>query len=141
MMRSMTALALILLVTATSAQLAMPPPPQNDPFVGIWRLNSDESRPNPSKKDASYTKTIARDGDEMVVSSRTGGSQPGEHSPEFVVMGCFTACPRAPNRVDTPLQTLLRANGDHQTSSKANLTMARRGLHTGEKRYRLMARK
>jgi hypothetical protein len=46
------------------------PPPEQDPFVGTWRANRDKSRPKLNDTDASYVRTIAREGDEIVFSSR-----------------------------------------------------------------------
>jgi hypothetical protein len=79
-MKLLTALALMLLVMAASAQVAAPPPPQNDPFVGTWRENQGKSPPKPGKKDKSYIRTIARDGDDLVFYSRAAGSKPIEHN-------------------------------------------------------------
>jgi hypothetical protein len=49
------------------------PSPDTDPFVGTWRANALMSRPKLSKKDARYTRTIIRDGDERVLRSITEG--------------------------------------------------------------------
>jgi hypothetical protein len=46
------------------------PKPDKDPFVGTWKANADKSRPK-SDKDAWYVKTISRDGDDRVISSRS----------------------------------------------------------------------
>ena len=47
------------------------PPPEEDPFVGTWHANRDKSRPKLNKRDSSYLRTIFRDKDERVWSSRT----------------------------------------------------------------------
>lgn len=69
-------LAIMLCTTAVSAQVASPPPPQSDPFVGTWQANRDKSRPKLGKKDASYVRTIAREGEDLVFSSQMKGSSP-----------------------------------------------------------------
>jgi hypothetical protein len=64
----------VVLVTLANGALAqgMPPlpPPEQDPFVGTWRANRDKSRPKLDDTDASYVRTISREGDEIVFSSR-----------------------------------------------------------------------
>src|SRR5258707_247085 len=52
------------------------PAADTDPFVGSWRTNANKSSPKPAK-DASYVRTIARDGDELVFSSRIGSRSVG----------------------------------------------------------------
>ena len=47
------------------------PAPDKDPFVGTWKANRDKSRPKLNDEDASYVRTISREGDELVFSSRT----------------------------------------------------------------------
>jgi hypothetical protein len=83
----------ILFATAASAQVAAPPLPQNDPFVGTWQINPQKSRPRPDKTDSSYVRTITRDGDELVFSSRTGGSKPKEHNYKIRCDGLFHPVP------------------------------------------------
>jgi hypothetical protein len=61
-MKPLRVLAFTFLVAAACAQIAAPPLPQNDPFVGTWQESGG--------KKASYARTIARDGDELVFSSR-----------------------------------------------------------------------
>jgi hypothetical protein len=46
------------------------PTPDKDPFVGTWKANRDKSRPKLNDVDASYVRTIAREGDELVFSSQ-----------------------------------------------------------------------
>ncbi len=46
------------------------PTPDKDPFVGTWKASRDKSRPKLNDKDASYVRTIAREGDELVFSSQ-----------------------------------------------------------------------
>jgi hypothetical protein len=46
------------------------PEPDKDPFVGTWQANAKKSRPKLDKINASYVRTMARDGDDLVVSSR-----------------------------------------------------------------------
>jgi hypothetical protein len=67
-------LPLLLLVALISGLLAQTvsnlPAPDEDPFVGTWQTNASKSRPKLDKADASYVRTIVRDGDEVVFSSR-----------------------------------------------------------------------
>jgi hypothetical protein len=46
------------------------PTPDKDPFVGTWKANRYKSRPKLNDEDASYVRTIAREGDELVFSSQ-----------------------------------------------------------------------
>jgi hypothetical protein len=91
MKRPLTALAFILFMTAASAQEAAPhsPAPDKDPFVATWQANRDKSRPKLGKKDASYTRTIARDGEDVVFSSRIGTSKPSENNYRIRCDGLF----------------------------------------------------
>jgi len=52
-----------------------PPKPDQDPFVGSWRANADQSKPKLDKTEASYERVIARAGDELVFSSTGGPSK------------------------------------------------------------------
>jgi hypothetical protein len=61
-------------------QASLVPPPDKDPSVGVWRANRVKSRPKLDKKDASYIRTIKRDGDDLVFSSQIGTSKPSEHN-------------------------------------------------------------
>lgn len=66
-----TFVVLVTLAGGTSAQGVPPlPPPEQDPFVGTWRANRDKPRPKLDDTDASYVRTIGREGDEIVFSSR-----------------------------------------------------------------------
>ena len=91
----LTALASILLTITPWAQEAapLPPPPDKDPFVGTWQSNIDKSRPRLSKRDASYTRTITRDGDDRVFSSRIGISHPSENHYRIRCDGLFHGVP------------------------------------------------
>lgn len=48
----------------------LPPLPDKDPFVGTWQANRDKSQPRLGDADASYVRTLAREGDDRVFSSR-----------------------------------------------------------------------
>jgi hypothetical protein len=67
-----TFVVLVTLASGTFAQGVppLPPPPEQDPFVGTWRANRDKSRPKLDDTDASYVRTIGREGDEIVLFSR-----------------------------------------------------------------------
>ena len=56
------------------------PPPDKDPFVGTWKANQDKSQPRLSNKEASYTRTISRDGADLVFSSRMGSSKRSQNN-------------------------------------------------------------
>jgi len=64
---------LLLIVTSRSFTQAVskPPDPDKDPFVGTWKANAVKSRPKLDKDEALYVRTISRDGDDRVISSRT----------------------------------------------------------------------
>jgi hypothetical protein len=47
------------------------PEAAKDPFVGTWRANANKSSPKLDKNKALYVRTISRDGDDVVFSSRT----------------------------------------------------------------------
>jgi hypothetical protein len=46
------------------------PEPDKDPFVGTWKANANKSRPKLDKINASYVRTLSRDGDDLVFCSR-----------------------------------------------------------------------
>jgi hypothetical protein len=79
------------------------------PFVGQWKANATKSRPRLSKKEASYERTISREGDYLVFASSGGVSKAAIRQfkircdsllhplPTGPVLSCgYTA----PNRVD-----------------------------------------
>jgi hypothetical protein len=78
--------------------------PDKDPFVGTWRANRDKSRPKLGKRDASYTRTIARDGEDIVFFSHTGTSGSNENSYRIRCDGLFHPVPfgSLSCRYDTP---------------------------------------
>ena len=65
---------MVFLFTLTSQSLTQTfsalPEPDKDPFVGTWQANAKKSRPKLDKINASYVRTMARDGDDLVFSSR-----------------------------------------------------------------------
>jgi len=71
-------LATILLRSLAMAQEPAPivPPPEKDPFVGVWRENPVKSKPKPRDRDATYVRTITRDGQDLVFDSSRGKSKP-----------------------------------------------------------------
>jgi hypothetical protein len=52
------------------AQTSGIPPADQDPFVGHWEANANESRPNLNDESASYERIVARNGDALVFSSQ-----------------------------------------------------------------------
>jgi len=63
----------IMLVMTVICRLSaqdLAPLPEKDPFVGTWRTNPDKCRPKLERKDASYVRTYARDGDDILFSSQ-----------------------------------------------------------------------
>jgi len=63
---------LLFALTGRSLTQASPylPEPGKGLFVGTWKANPDKSRPKLDKVRASYVRTISRDGDDLVFSSR-----------------------------------------------------------------------
>jgi hypothetical protein len=65
----------VLLVTLTGQSLTQTssamPEPDKDPFVGTWKANAKKSRPKLDEINGSYVRTMTRDGDDLVFSSRT----------------------------------------------------------------------
>ncbi|MBI3896570.1 MAG: hypothetical protein HY313_11630 [Acidobacteria bacterium] len=55
------------------------PPADKDPFVGTWKTNRDLSRPKLSKREASYIRTMLREGDELLFSSSMENFKTSEH--------------------------------------------------------------
>jgi len=51
------------------------PPPDQDPFVGQWRANATQSQPKLNKTEASYERTVRRDGDDLIFASSGGASK------------------------------------------------------------------
>jgi hypothetical protein len=76
-----TTLVLALLAIAGFAQMpvSLPPSPDKDPFVGLWRANCDKSQPRLGKKDASYERTITREGEDLIFFSKQEPSKPKEN--------------------------------------------------------------
>jgi len=59
-----------LTIQSQTQNLSSLPEPDKDPFVGTWRANAEKSRPKLDEIDASYVRTMARDGNDLVFSSR-----------------------------------------------------------------------
>jgi len=64
----------ILLSILLSPSFAQPPSslpePDKDLFVGTWKANADRSRPKLDEVEGSYVRTVSREGDDVVFSSR-----------------------------------------------------------------------
>lgn len=93
--------AVLLFVSISAVVLAKdskssPPPPDRDPFVGIWRANGDKSQPKLNKVEGSYTRTVRRIGEDIVFSSAGGaaGAKIREH--RFRCDGKFYPLPTGP---------------------------------------------
>src|ERR1051326_2285617 len=84
---------------AQQSPSALPPSPDSDPFVGTWKTNTDLSRPKLDKREASYTRTIARRGDELVFTSHMDRSRKSDH--DFRIR-----CDGKPYHVPEPNQTM-----------------------------------
>lgn len=64
-------LACMMLTCGASGQAVPPiPAPDKDPFVGKWQANRDKSQPKLDARDASYVRTVTREGDNLMFSSR-----------------------------------------------------------------------
>lgn len=73
MTRYLRQLTLALLFVPASAQnISKPPAPNEDHFVGTWKANQEKSVPKLSERGATYTRTITRSGDDLVLSSTVG---------------------------------------------------------------------
>lgn len=73
---------LAFLATANSAFAQQPPsfpPADKDPFVGTWKANGNLSRPKLGKREASYTRTLTRQGDELAFPSKMENFKASEH--------------------------------------------------------------
>ena len=51
------------------------PPPDKDLFVGEWRANATKSQPKLNKVEASYERTVRREGDDLIFASSGGASK------------------------------------------------------------------
>jgi hypothetical protein len=102
-------------VGAASGQ-AVPgvPAPDKDPFVGRWQANRDKSQPRPDARDASYMRTITREGDDLVFSSRIDNSKGIQNHYKIRCDGQFHTVPfgsllceyKAPNVVEGETKSL-----------------------------------
>ena len=72
------------------------PPPDRDSFVGQWRANPSKSRPTLSKAEASYQRTIRRDGDDLVFDSSGGSSKARSQQYRLRCDGAFHPLPTGP---------------------------------------------
>lgn len=78
----------------TQASSALPEP-DKDPFVGTWQANADKSRPKLDKTEATYVRTITREGDDLVFASRIKR----KHSAGFSENHYKIRCDGLPHRV------------------------------------------
>jgi hypothetical protein len=68
-------LILLALLPLIRAQQNAIPPPDKDPFVGEWRANATKSQPNLNKVEASYSRTVRREGGDLIFASSGGASK------------------------------------------------------------------
>jgi len=63
---------LLFALTSQSLSQALPslPEPDKDPFVGTWKANAGKSRPKLDAVNGSYVRSMSREGDDIVFSSR-----------------------------------------------------------------------
>jgi hypothetical protein len=81
--RGLTVLCLFFGIVSVYGQTPQAPSPaqaDRDAFVGTWKANRLMSRPKLSKRDALYTRTIGREGDERVFRSITEGEKASARS-------------------------------------------------------------
>jgi hypothetical protein len=71
------------------------PEPDKDPFVGTWQANADKSRPKLNKAQATYVRTMSREGDDLVFASRVKR----KHSAGFSENHYKIRCDGLPHRV------------------------------------------
>jgi Tol biopolymer transport system component len=93
------AMCIILIAAAAPfapGQQAVIPPPDQDPFVGQWRANAGESRPRLGRKEASYERTIQRDGDNLIFASSGGASKATVRQFKIRCDGLFHSLPTGP---------------------------------------------
>jgi hypothetical protein len=85
-MTRLRVLVFALFVAQAAEQVATPPPAQTDPFVGTWQQER--------AKKAEYMRMIARDGEELVFSSRGEALKPHEHNYRIFFFACAEPDPR-----------------------------------------------
>ena len=66
----------------------LPPPPDKDPFVGTWKANTNKSQPKLNDVAASYVRTIAREGDDLLFSSRFRKTHSNSYSANHYRLRC-----------------------------------------------------
>ena len=85
------------------------PPANQDPFVGQWKANAGKSQPKLRRREATYERSIKRDGDDLVFASSGGVSKAAIRQFRIRCDGLFHALPTgpvlscryvAPNRVE-----------------------------------------
>ena len=111
MMRSSLFIILgwMILTCGTSGQ-AVPsmPAPDKDSFVGKWQANRDKSQPRLDARNASYVRTITREGNDLMFSSRIDNPSGVENHYKIRCDGQFHPVPfgslsceyKAPNLVE-----------------------------------------
>jgi hypothetical protein len=77
-------------------QQASTPPPDQDRFVGRWRANAVKSRPHLNKTEASYERTILRDGGDLIFDSLGGASKAPVRQFRIRCDGLFHPLPSGP---------------------------------------------
>src|ERR1039457_532889 len=93
-----TRVVLVALTAAPPARGQQPviPPPDEDRFVGRWHANAAKSRPPLDKKEASYERTIQREGDDLIFSSSGGASKAAIRQFRMLCDGRFHPLPTGP---------------------------------------------
>jgi hypothetical protein len=79
-MTRLRVLVFALFVAQAAEKVATTPPAQTDPFVGTWQQERE--------KKAGYVRMIARDGEELVFSSRGEAPKPHEHNYRIFFSAC-----------------------------------------------------
>jgi hypothetical protein len=85
-MTRLRVLVFALFVAQAAEQVATPPPAQTDPFVGTWQQERENK--------AGYVRMIARNGEELVLSSRGEAPKPREHNSQIFFSACAEPDPR-----------------------------------------------
>jgi hypothetical protein len=90
------------------------PAPDKDPFVGKWQANRDKSQPKLDARGASYVRTVTREGNDLVFSSRIDNPNGIENHYNIRCDGQFHPVPfgslsceyKAPNLVEGETKSL-----------------------------------
>lgn len=77
-MNRLRALLFTVFAAGALSQVATPPSPQSDPFVGTWQINLDKSKPKLKTSQSAIT-VIVRENDELVFSAGEDKTSGGGH--------------------------------------------------------------